>query len=65
MELEKEPGKATIFSSFSHPKTCESIFLGASTVELFHSIPFGRKRLQTTREVAGEALPNGPNTILY
>jgi hypothetical protein len=49
-------GEATIFSSFS---PCESIFLRASSVEPFYFTPFGRKRLQTAPEAAGEALPNG------
>ena len=35
------------------------MFLGALQVKLFYFTPFGRKRLQTAPEAAGEALPNG------
>jgi len=35
------------------------MFLGASLVEPFYFIPFGKKQLQTALEAAGEVLPNG------
>ena len=44
-----------LFLAPSHPKLCESTFLGASSVEPFHFTPFSRKRLQTAPEAAGEA----------
>ena len=34
-----------LFLAPFHPKLCESIFLGASSVEPFYFTPFGRKRL--------------------
>ena len=40
------------------PKLCESTFLGALSVEPFPFTSFGKKRLQTAPEAAGEALPN-------
>ena len=43
----------------SSPNHCESMFLEASLVKLFHFTPFGRKWLQTAPEAGGEALPNG------
>jgi len=57
--LEEEPGKATFFWLHPTPNHCESMFLRASPVKLFHFTPFGRKRLQTAPEVGKEALPNG------
>jgi hypothetical protein len=58
MELQKEPGEATIFWLLLTPKVCESMISGAPEVKPFYFIPFGRKRLQTAPEAAGEALPN-------
>jgi len=34
------------------------MFLGASSVKLFHFTPFDRKRLQTAPEAGGEAQSN-------
>jgi hypothetical protein len=54
-----KPAEATIFLLLPTPKLCESMFLGASSVEPFRFTPFGRKPLQTAHEAAGEALLNG------
>ena len=59
MGLKEKPGETTFFLLHSTPNHCESMFLGASPVKLFHFTPFGRKRPQTAPEAGGETLPNG------
>jgi hypothetical protein len=48
-----------LFLAPSHPKLCESTFLGASLMEPFYFTPFGTKQLQIAPEATGEAMPNG------
>jgi hypothetical protein len=40
MELQKEPGETTIFWLLPTPKVCESIILGAPSVEPFYKSYF-------------------------
>jgi hypothetical protein len=61
----RAPHKLQFFVELLYGGVCGAVPNTPSSVESFYFILFDRKRLQTTSETAGEALPNETIYIVY